>query len=134
MRLKAFAILAVMLITMASSTLATGTFGQQQSGASREKADRISGDWDVTFEVEGNSVPATFSFKVDGNKIIGTVDSAHTGHGTFKDGSWIDNKLSFTVDFSSHESIAVTGSFRDGKLSGEFKTEGMTGTWEAKKK
>ena len=45
-----------------------------------------------------------------------------------------DGKLSFTLDFEKHESIDVTGTLKDGKLAGEFHTEGFTDKWEAKKK
>jgi hypothetical protein len=38
------------------------------------------------------------------------------------------------MDFPSHESIDVTGSLKDGKLTGEFRTEGRQGTWEATRK
>ena len=47
----------------------------------------------------------------------------------------MDNaKLSCTLNFAAHESIALTGKLQDGKLSGEFQTEGMQGNWEAEKK
>src|SRR5207247_2488820 len=61
----------------------------------------------------------------------GTAASHHTGPGTLRDGSWKDNRLAFTLDFASHESIAVTGGLREGGLGGEFRTEGMVGQWEA---
>ena len=96
--------------------------------------DPISGEWEVTFYVQGTTTPATFKLKLDGDKVTGTAESAHTGPGTVRDGSWTENKLSFTLDFEKHESIAVTGSLRDGKLSGEFRTEGFVEKWEATKK
>ena len=95
--------------------------------------DAISGEWDVKLTVHTTSVPAKFVLKLDGDKISGTANSEHTGPGTIK-GSLDHNKLSMTMDFASHESILVTGIFKDGKLSGEFKTEGNTGKWEAVKK
>jgi hypothetical protein len=97
-------------------------------------SDPISGEWEVSFFVEGTTTPATFKFKLEGDKVTGTAESAHTGSGTIRDGSWKDNKLNFTLDFKSHESIAVSGTLKDGKLSGEFKTEGFVSTWEAKRK
>jgi hypothetical protein len=42
--------------------------------------------------------------------------------------------VNFTLNFAAHESIAVEGVLRDGQLSGEFRTEGMVGTWTAKRK
>jgi hypothetical protein len=96
--------------------------------------DPISGEWVVTFYVQGTTTPATFKLKLDGDKVTGTAESAHTGPGTVRDGSWRENKLSFTLDFKDHESIAVTGSLKDGKLAGEFRTEGFVEKWEATKK
>jgi hypothetical protein len=97
-------------------------------------SDPISGDWNVTFHVHENRVPATITFKLDGTNVTGTVYSDHTGPGTIRAGKWADGKLSFTVDFQKHESIVVRGELKDGKLVGEFSTEGFTETWEAVKK
>jgi hypothetical protein len=99
-----------------------------------QNPDPISGDWDVSFLVQGTTTPAIFKLKLDGDKVTGTAESAHTGSGTISKGSWSDNQLSFTLDFKSHESIVVTGTLKDGKLSGEFRTEGFVSKWEAKKK
>lgn len=106
----------------------------QQSTAPANQTDPISGAWDVSFFVRGNPSPATFEFKLEGTKVTGTANSDHTGPGTIRDGSWTDGKLSFTLDFKKHESIAVKGALKDGKLVGEFTTEGFTSNWEAVKK
>ena len=97
-------------------------------------SDPITGEWNGLFQVDGYSAELTFKLKLDGNKVIGTAESAHTGPGTLSKGSWADNKLSFTMDFAAHESIVVSATLKDGKLAGEFRTEGMVGKWEAKKK
>lgn len=96
--------------------------------------DVISGDWDVTFKVGDQTTPASFKLKFDGNKVTGTAESAHTGPGTIRDGSWSDGKLSFMLDFKTHESISITGMAQDNKLVGQFSTEGFSSTWEATKK
>ena len=96
--------------------------------------DPISGDWDVSFFVHDSTTPGTFKLKLDGNNVSGTAYSDHTGDGTVRDGKWVDGKLSFTLDFKKHESIEITGALRDGKLVGEFHTEGFTSKWEAQKK
>ena len=96
--------------------------------------DPISGEWDVTFYVHEQKTPASFTFKVDGKTVTGTAYSDHTGPGTIRDGKYADGKLSFTLDFQKHESIIVNGALRDGKLSGEFTTEGFTDKWEATRK
>jgi hypothetical protein len=102
--------------------------------SSRQDADPITGEWDVTFRVQDTKTPATFKLKLDGDKVFGTVYSEHTGAGTLRDGSWKENKLSFTIDFAKHESIAITGTLKDGMLVGEFRTEGFVEKWEAKRK
>jgi len=99
-----------------------------------QNPDPISGDWDVSFFVHNTTTPAIFKLKLDGDKVTGTAESAHTGPGTLSKGSWSDNQLSFTLDFKSHESIVVNGALKDGKLSGEFRTEGFVAKWEARKK
>ena len=106
----------------------------QHTVAHGNQTDPISGAWDASFFVRGTSSPATFDFKLDGTKVTGTANSDHTGPGTIRDGSWVDGKLSFTLDFKKHESIAVKGTLKDGKLVGEFTTEGFTSNWEAVKK
>jgi len=103
-----------------------------QSGA--ESKDPISGEWEGRFEIGGGSATLAFNLKLDGDKVTGTAESAHTGPGTLSQGLLTDKKLSFTLNFAAHESIAVDGSLKDGQLSGEFRTEGMVGKWVAKRK
>ena len=100
----------------------------------RQHSDPITGDWEVTFHVRKMTTPATFKLKLEGHKVTGTAYSDHTGPGTVRDGSWVNNKLSFTLDFKKHESIAITGTLKDGALTGEFRTEGFVEKWDAKRK
>jgi hypothetical protein len=97
-------------------------------------ADPISGEWNVSFFVQGQAYPAIFMLQLVGNKVTGTANSDHTGAGTLRDGSWSDNNFSFTIDFAKHESISVKGHPENGKLAGEFTTEGFTAKWEATRK
>ena|SRR5436190_15054496 len=99
-----------------------------------DDVDPISGEWNVSFFVHESKTPATFTLKLEGTKITGTAYSDHTGPGTVRDGKWDQGRLSFTLDFKKHESIAITGSLKDGKLLGEFTTEGFTEKWEAVKR
>jgi len=93
--------------------------------------DPISGHWTVTFKLGDISVPGELTLKLsDKSQITGTVNSDHTGLGTIRDGRWAAGKLSFTVDFTTHDSIVITGESKEGKLVGEFETEGNRGTWE----
>ena len=96
--------------------------------------DELSGEWAVTFYVHEHKIPASFTFKVEGTTVTGTAYSDHTGPGTIRDGKYADGKLSFTLDFQKHESISVNGALKEGKLSGEFTTEGFTDKWEAMKR
>jgi hypothetical protein len=129
-------LLPVILATILSSGSAmsghnTAVF---RADASQQDSDPISGEWDVSFRVDASKTPATFTLKLEGDKVSGTAYSEHTGPGKLRDGTWSNHKLSFTVDFASHESIVVTGALKDGRLAGEFRTEGFVSDWEAKKK
>jgi hypothetical protein len=121
------------IILMTSGVVAGGT-AMQQPAQKAPTADSPAGEWAVAFTLQGITVPGTLILRVDGDKVTGAVYSQHTGAGTLRDGLWADNKLSFTMEFTRHESIALTGKLLDGKLSGEFRTEGMQGTWEAKRR
>jgi Tol biopolymer transport system component len=130
MRSRTFASL-ILVALIGAALSASATIASHGEGA--QNSDPISGDWDVSFTLQGTTVQGKFKLKLDGDKVTGTAESEHTGPGTLSKGSWTDNKLSFTLDFKTHESIVVTGALQDGKLLGEFRTEGMQGTWEAKR-
>ena len=138
MRLKTFVSLVLVAVTagIPSACSAAATLHNEVSSHEvlRPDPDPISGEWDVAFYVHGTTTPATFKLKLDGDKVTGTAESAHTGPGTVRDGSWTENRLSFTLDFKKHESIVITGSLKDGKLTGEFRTEGFVEKWDATKK
>lgn len=103
--------------------------------ATPSQSDPISGAWDVSFMVNEKAHPATFELKLTGAKVTGTAFSEHTGPGTVRGGGWwSEGALSFTLDFKKHESIVIKGTLKDGKLVGEFTTEGFTSNWEARKK
>lgn len=99
--------------------------------AQRAEAPSIGGDWAVTFTVQGQTVPGQMAFHADGDKLTGTLDTEHTGHGTLEGGAWSHDKLTGICVFEHHEAIALAGELRDGKLAGTFRTEGMDGKWEA---
>lgn len=123
------------LVTLALTALMAGAFSISASTLNEKMdADAISGEWNVSFYVQGTTTPATFKLMLNGDKVTGTAESAHTGPGTIRDGSWKENKLSFTLDFAKHESIAITGHLEGDNLVGEFTTEGFTAKWDGKKK
>jgi hypothetical protein len=128
MQLRTFVIFVVTLIVVGC----TVSSAKSRGSISSDK-DPITGQWTGTFEVQGHTVEVTFDLKLDGDKVSGKLDSAHTGPGTLKNGTWMHNRINFTAEFTKHESIEIVGTLKDGKLSGEFQTEGTTGKWEAKK-
>lgn len=138
MQLRAFLSLVLMTVTAGSPLACSSAAALHHEVFSHENmqkdADPITGEWDVTFHVQDTKAPATFKLKLDGEKVTGTAYSDHTGAGTLRDGSWKDNKLSFTLDFAKHESIKIAGTVKDGMLTGEFSTEGFVEKWEAKRK
>jgi hypothetical protein len=130
-RKASFVLMAGLALAFIFTALATG--GQRAAAAGTD-VDPLTGDWNATFTIAGQSVQVKLNFKLDGQQVTGTVVSAHTGAGTVKGGEWKDKKLTFTANFDQHESIAMTGHLADGKLVGTFATEGMEGTWTADKK
>jgi len=132
--MKVSALMIPFALTLAAfAVLACAATPPQHTHAS-SAADPITGEWAVKFTLQGTTVPGTLKLKLEGDKVTGTANSEHTGAGTLSDGTWAHDKLSFTLDFPAHDSIALTGNLHDGKLSGEFRTEGMQGTWEAERK
>jgi hypothetical protein len=97
-------------------------------------ADPISGTWDVMFQVEGHPTAATLELRLKRHTVTGKVSSAHTGPGRVTDGTWADNRLAFTAVFEQHGPIAMTASLQEGRLVGEFRTEGFVAKWEAKRR
>lgn len=104
------------------------------SPASSAPVDSVKGEWLGVFAIAGHTAEVTMAFQVHGSQLSGTIVSEHTGPGVVTNGKWEDSKLSCTLKFEKHESIEFWGTLKDGKLSGEFKTEGMTGTWTATRK
>jgi hypothetical protein len=97
--------IALVVLFFTATLLASLTFYRLDSVAAGQffrtetkNKDRISGEWKATFELQGTTVPVAFELKLDGNKITGTVNSAHTGAGTISKGAWSakDKKLKFT--------------------------------------
>jgi len=99
--------------------------------AQHATTDSIDGKWTVTFTILGQTVSGQMTFQAHGNKLGGSVETKHTGQGALNGGAWSHNKLSGIYVFEGHEAIAIAGEFREGKLAGVFRTEGMDGKWEA---
>ena len=127
----ALACVVCVLLTTSGGLVSPRSLSASSSSTQVDKANPISGDWNATFEVEGMKVPFRLKLRLDDQKVTGTAESQHTGAGTLTDGSYSEEKLSFTMVFAKHESIAVSGKLEGSKLRGEFATEGRKGTWYA---
>ena len=140
MRTRTISILTVTALVMMSVSACSvvarhhDEFMSGHEAGTTETKDPLSGEWNVYFFVHEKTTPATFNLKLDGKTVTGTAYSEHTGAGTVRDGKYVDGKLSCRLDFTKHESIAIKGEFQQGKLVGEFTTEGFTAKWEAVKK
>jgi hypothetical protein len=136
MRSKTISLLSVLTLAtiFLSACSAIAKHHDEMFRPANDQSNPISGEWDVSFFVHEKKTPATFTLKLEGTKITGTAYSDHTGTGTVRDGKWVDGKLSFTLDFKKHESIAITGLVKEDKLVGQFTTEGFTEKWEAVRK
>ena len=51
-----------------------------------KSTDQISGEWNVSFFVHGETTPGNFKLRLDGKKVTGTAYSEHTG--TRNSGGW----------------------------------------------
>ena len=107
-------------------------FGQQSASPNDSSID---GDWVITFQAQGKSVSGNLHFKTDGERVTGTVETAHTGPGTVQNGKWSQQKISATLVFEKHEAVLLEGQLNgDGTLAGDYHTEGRTEKWQAERK
>ena len=97
-------------------------------------SDDLKGEWYGLFAIASKSSEAKIKFEIEGDRLTGTVFTEHTGLGTVTDGVVRGSKFKCTLRFEKHEAIQMTGEILNDKLSGSFTTEGMTGTWTAKRK
>lgn len=94
----------------------------------------ITGDWVIHFQAGHQSVSGNLRLQSDGEQITGSIETGHTGPGTVQDGKWSKPKLSATLVFEKHESVALKGELKsDGTLGGHYTTEGRTETWMAER-
>lgn len=130
--LLAFAVAAVVLVVPARHSSALAAV--HSSRAPQAQADPVSGDWNLSFFAGGMEVPGTLTMKLEGTTVTGTVETEHTGKGTLVNGTFADGKLTARMDFASHESIEITATIKEGKLTGRYTTEGRTDQWSGVKK
>ena len=111
-------------VLILATSMAVAQQGSRPSGS-------IAGEWNITFMVQGQTVPGTLVLAAEGERLTGTVETQHTGPGKLQDGKFAASKLSATCVFDRHESIELMGELQGEKLVGTFLTEGREGKWEA---
>jgi imidazolonepropionase-like amidohydrolase len=81
----------------------------------------ISGAWNVTIEIPGQSVPVTFNLKQEGTKISGNMTSGFFGTAEIRNGSITGDTFSFdaTVSVGGQDlDVSVTGKVAGTQISG----------------
>jgi len=95
-------------------------------------ADALAGNWDATASVGGMDYPFTLTLVVNGDKITGQTTN-QMGAVDIKTGTRTGDKISLAIE-TPQFNFTLTGTLKDGKLSGEISSDQFQGTWEAKKK
>lgn len=95
----------------------------------------LAGEWSGEAMVQGQSMPITLVFKVDGDTVTGEIGSA-MGKTPFTAASYKDGVLSFSFPYAGGEPVTMGGKIVDGKLTGVFDYNAgeAQGTWSAVKK
>jgi thiol-disulfide isomerase/thioredoxin len=115
----------------------TARYGQDYrfSQLRKEPALDVSGEWEVTFEVEegGSPYKAIGEFKQDGNHLTGTFRT-ETGDYRFLEGTVQANKLYLSVFDGSHAFLFEAKIMENGTLFGSFRSGNhYKCLWEAKR-
>jgi hypothetical protein len=107
--------------------------GQQPSTTAVNQS--VTGDWVIHFQAGKQNVSGSLHLEADGEKLTGTIETAHTGPGTIQEGKWSSQKLNATCVFAKHENVVLEGGLKsDGTLAGKYSTEGRTEPWRAERK
>ena len=114
MRLKTSLILvALTLFAVASTASATIALADKAQGGCHL------GAWDASLITDDNTRQLTLTLKLEGAKITGNFESSHLGNGAINNGSWVNNKLTITLE-TNHAPVTLTGALQNGKLAGEW--------------
>jgi hypothetical protein len=90
------------------------------SKASPKAAATIAGKWNMSSEVQGQTMTSVLELKLDGKTVTGSTTSERMGTVPIE-GEFADNKLTFWVTFNANGnsiSITYTATFKDDKLTG----------------
>jgi glucose/arabinose dehydrogenase len=83
-------------------------------------APTIAGKWNMSSEINGQTMTSVLELKLDGKTVTGTTTSERMGTMPLE-GEFADNKLTFSVTFNvqgNSMSITYTATFKDDKLTG----------------
>ena len=117
----------------------SGAFGVARArgagAAAPASADPLSGDWDGTVEVGGQTMPFTLTLKLSGDTVTGEI-SSEAGKVPLTAGAWKDGTLLIAFPYSAGEPVSMVGAIQDGKLGGalDYNKGELQGTWTATKK
>jgi hypothetical protein len=81
----------------------------------------VSGAWNMTVELPGQSVPVTLILKQEGEKLSGSVQSGFFGTAQIRNGSVTGDSFSFDVTIAvggQNMDVAFTGKVSGNQISG----------------
>jgi hypothetical protein len=84
----------------------------------------LTGKWVGTLDMSGGSYPLTYNFKVDGEKLTGTVESPD-GTADIDSGVVKNNNLKFNLTLSNGETIHNTGKYYGDSTTIDFEAMGQ---------
>ena len=103
------------------------------SAAANHYEDAISGDWNLVLNNQGNTVDLKLKLKLDGESVSGNFESSTPlGNGAVS-GVWREGKFQAKME-TSHATLTLTATMKNGKLAGDWDSGHMTGKWEATRK
>src|SRR5262245_33633579 len=86
------------------------------SKAAEPKAANIAGAWETTIKLQdGNELPLKYDYKIDGNKLTGTVEGP-AGPIEIKEGKVDGNKISYKLTIMDND-VSYEGVAADGKIN-----------------
>ncbi|HET6251004.1 MAG TPA: hypothetical protein VFE47_25165 [Tepidisphaeraceae bacterium] len=103
----------------------------------------VDGTWKSTFKTQnGTERTTTYKFKLEGNKVTGTISGRNNTETPIEDGTFKDGTLSFSVtrEFNNNKvTIKYTGKLDGDTIKGSSERPGANGgdavkrDWEAKR-
>jgi hypothetical protein len=95
----------------------------------------VAGKWETTRETPRGTMTSTFTFKVDGNKLTGTIGSQR-GDTEISEGTVDGNKISFKVVMTMGDrtfEMSYTGTVEGDTITGTMQTPRGEVPWTAKR-